>query len=75
MKSEIDPMLAVFAEAVYENIALRSRDYEYFRDLTDVFEKEASQIYIDDVGHITPEGNHLVAQEISRKIESRFAER
>lgn len=69
MRSSIDPTLVVLAKAVYDNIALKAPNHEYFWDLTDVFKEEESQIYIDDVGHITPEGNSLVALEMLSLIE------
>ena len=71
--SRIDPALASIATAFYGNIALLDRDYEQLSYLGNMFDDEEMQIWIDDVGHITPEGNRLVAQEILAIIEDHFA--
>lgn len=75
MRSSLDLAMANLAEAFYENIASVAPDYKHLWYLADIFDEEKTQIYIDDVGHITPEGNRLVAQEILGRIESRLAEK
>ncbi len=62
MRSGIDPTLAELARAVYTKIALAASDSEHLWYIADVFDEEETQIWIDEVGHITPEGNRLVAQ-------------
>lgn len=71
--SRIDPALASIAAAFYENIGSLDRDYEQITYLGNMFDEKELQIWIDDVGHITPEGNRQVAQEILAIIEDHFA--
>lgn len=75
MRSGLDPAMANLAKAVYENIASAAPNYRHLWSLADVFDKERAQIYIDDSGHITPEGNRLVSQEILAITEDLATER
>jgi hypothetical protein len=73
MRSRMDPALVDLAKAIYGNIALVTSDYEHLWYIADGFGKEDKQIWIDEVGHITPEGNRLVAQEMLAIIENQLA--
>ena len=70
----IDPALADLAHRVYANVSSVASDYENLWSLADIFDGEHAQIWIDEVGHLTPEGNRLVAQEILAVVESELAE-
>jgi hypothetical protein len=64
MRSEMDETLAALANAVYREIAAASLEYEGLWYIADVFDDHVVQIWIDAWGHITPEGNELVAREM-----------
>ncbi len=74
IKSRMDPALARLAKAVYENIALAATNYENLWYIANVFDEEETQIWFDEWGHVTPEGNRLVAWEMLAVIESKLAE-
>jgi lysophospholipase L1-like esterase len=74
-KSGIDPALADLAQKVYADVSSVASDYENLWYLVDVFDGERAQIWIDKVGHLTPEGNRLVAQEILAVVENQLAEK
>jgi lysophospholipase L1-like esterase len=73
-ESGIDPALADLAHEVYADVSSVASDYENLWSLADIFDGEHAQIWIDEVGHLTPEGNRLVAQEILAVVESELAE-
>jgi len=73
IRSRMDPALADLAKAIYGNVALVSPYYKYLWNLEHIFDKETKQIWIDEVGHITPEGNQMVAQEMLAIIEKQLA--
>lgn len=56
--------MVFLAEAVYEKLALKAPDYKFLWDISDVLDDEDYQIWIDKWGHVTPEGNPLVAGEM-----------
>jgi hypothetical protein len=74
LKSRMDPALASLAKAVYASIAAAAPGREHLWFIAGVLDEERTQIWIDQWGHITPEGNRLVAQEILSRIESQLAE-
>lgn len=69
-QSRIDPALAALANAVYQNISLPSQEWMQLQNLANVFDLETEQIWIDEWGHITPEGNRLVAHEMTEILEN-----
>ena len=75
IKSEFDPELINLTQAVYDKIYLSAPDYEHLQYIADVFKEQDAQIWIDAWGHITPEGNRLVAQEMIAAIEKQLAEK
>lgn len=74
-KSGIDPALADLAHEVYADVSSLASDYENLWSLADIFDGEHAQIWIDEVGHLTPEGNRLVAQEILAVVENKLPEK
>jgi hypothetical protein len=74
LESKMDPVLASLAQAVYASIASAAPDHEHLWLIAGVLDEEPTQVWIDQWGHITPEGNHLVAQEILTNIERQLAE-
>ena len=53
------------------SIEIASKTYENLVYLGDLFDKSASQIWIDE-WHVTPEGNRLVAERMLDVIASRY---
>lgn len=72
--SRIDLDLASLADAFYANTVSLGRGYKKFYYLGNIFDDEKQQIWVDEVGHITPEGNRLVAQEIQAIIDKQLAD-
>lgn len=66
---EIDPELAKLANEVYAQIRSAAPSYEHLWYMGDIFNSEVGTIWIDEVGHITPEGNKLVATQMIRAME------
>lgn len=64
LRAAIDPTLVRLAAEVYEQVALSVPGHEHLWNISDAFEGEHEQIWIDAWGHVTPEGNRLVAAEI-----------
>ena len=64
MRSAIDPALAALAKATYGEIASAVPESAHIWSIADIFDTEERQIWFDDVGHVTPEGNRLVAQKM-----------
>ncbi len=54
---------------MYQNIAKKRPEYKRLYYIADAFDKHDTQIWIDEWGHVTPEGNRLVAQKMLRIIE------
>ena len=69
MKSRLDPDLVDLAEQVYDRIENSQEQYERLWYIGDVFADRREQIWIDEWGHITPEGNRLVANEMLRVLQ------
>lgn len=70
MSARIDPALAALASATYGDILSAVPGSAHIWSLTDIFDTQEGQIWFDDVGHVTPEGNRLVAQKILELIET-----
>jgi hypothetical protein len=72
MISRMDPILVDLAREFYGNVILVEDSYDNFWNLTHVLDEEETQIYFDEVSHITPVGNRLVAQEIITIIQQKL---
>lgn len=68
--SQFDPALIILAEETYRRIRLEALSSETIWYLGNVLDHEESQIWIDTWGHITPEGNQLVAEALTDIIQS-----
>ena len=75
IKNRIDPNLAKLAKVFYRDITSVSPQLENLHSLAALFDDQGKLIWIDVVGHITPEGNELVAQAILEVVEPELAER
>ena len=75
IKNRMDPVLGELAMAFYGKVASVGPELEHFRNLADLFDDQGKLIWIDEVGHITPEGNRLVAQAMLEVIKPQLAER
>lgn len=65
----LDGDLADLFRATYLRVGIESRRTAGLHDLTDVFADQRSQLWIDTWGHVTPEGNRVVARRIANVIE------
>ena len=75
IKNRMDPVLGELAIAFYGKVASVGPELEHFRNLADLFDDQDRLIWIDAVGHITPEGNHLVARAILETVMPQAVER
>jgi hypothetical protein len=62
-----DRLMALF-ENTYEKVDREARGADHLYMLSDVFDEVETKIWIDTWGHVTPEGNKLVAQRIMSLI-------
>lgn len=69
MMADMDPSLAELAIDFYDEIETIAPDLERLWYLADVFSSEDETIWIDEVGHITPEANQLIATEMLLAME------
>jgi hypothetical protein len=60
----MDPVLLDLAEQVYRDIATIDWTEDRVWYIADIFDRQETQIWIDEWGHVTPEGNRLVAEEM-----------
>ena len=66
--SKMNPLLISLAPKIYQYISDKNIDSVNFANLQDVFADTSQQIWIDAGGHITPEGNLLIAEEINKLL-------
>jgi len=74
IKSRMDPGLRELAAEVHHDISNATREHEHLWDLASVFDQEGNQIWIDEWGHVTPEGNRLVAQKMITIMEGQLVD-
>jgi hypothetical protein len=65
----LDDDLRELFSSTYSRIEVAARTRPGLHGLSDVFDHETSQLWIDTWGHVTPEGNRIVAQRILEVIE------
>jgi hypothetical protein len=75
LRSDLDPLWADLTQAVYQKVASVAPEYDRLWYLGDVFDDQDTQIWIDKVSHVTPEGNRLVAKEMLKAIETLVSDR
>jgi lysophospholipase L1-like esterase len=66
MLYRMDESWAEIARQTYRHVRLVEAENDRIWDLSGVFDDISDALWIDDTGHITPEGNRLVAEEILR---------
>jgi hypothetical protein len=64
MRDRIGGDFEQLAVAFYKGVRAAETDLDRLWDLSHVFDSRGDQIWIDTTGHVTPEGNHLVAEEM-----------
>jgi lysophospholipase L1-like esterase len=64
IRTEIDPVLSDLAQDVYTQIEEISIEYNKLWFISHIFDEYENQIWIDAWGHVTPEGNQIVAEYI-----------
>lgn len=75
INSRADAAIGALANTVYQNISLVSQNYEHLRNLANIFDIEKEQLWIDEWGHITPEGNRLVAQKMLESLRNSLTDK
>ena len=70
MLSEMTPAYVELARTIYDDILISLPDHNNLWNLEHSFDDEKQQIWIDTGGHVTPEGNSLVAHEIILVLEA-----
>jgi hypothetical protein len=68
MRDRIGGRFEQLALSFYETVRAAEPDLDRFWDISDVFDTRSEQIWIDATGHVTPEGNRLVAEEMLGRI-------
>ncbi len=66
----LDPALINLFTATYNRIELEASASKHLYSLAQAFDGVESQLWIDTWGHVTPEGNRLVAQKMLAVIEN-----
>lgn len=66
----MDDELSGLFEATYRRVAARAVEEERLFDLTGVFDDIPSQLWIDTWGHVTPQGNDVIARAIAETLNS-----
>jgi lysophospholipase L1-like esterase len=66
----MDQTLKELFTATYERIRNQAKDADNLHYLAHAFDGEEAQIWIDTWGHVTPEGNRLVAQMMAEIIKA-----
>jgi hypothetical protein len=64
IRSEIDEPLVQLANQAYNYLNEVNSEHENLFNIADAFNDQEDQIWIDSWGHVTPEGNKLIAEEI-----------
>jgi hypothetical protein len=74
IQSSIDQALRDLADETYQRIASEADNHVNLWYIADVFEGQNNQLWIDGWGHITPEANLLVAEEILAALDNQLAD-
>ena len=74
IRSTMDSKLIELVIAVYDRIYSLAPDYENLFYIANILIGHDEQIWIDTLGHITPEGNRLVAQKMLSVIEPQLVQ-
>jgi hypothetical protein len=64
MRLEISETLSQLANHSYDYLNHISEEFQNIHYIADLFDDQATQIWIDSWGHVTPEGNKLIANEM-----------
>jgi lysophospholipase L1-like esterase len=64
MRIEISGTLSQLVNQSYDYINHISKEFQNIHYIADLFDDRAEQIWIDSWGHVTPEGNKLIANEM-----------
>ncbi len=58
---ELEPALVDLFHETYRRVATRAPEEEHLYDIADVFDQVEEQTWTDPYGHVTPQGNRIVA--------------
>jgi hypothetical protein len=72
MKQQLESEAALYKlyTAAYDTLARESATYPHLYSLVHIFDQYESLMWIDD-GHVTPVGNHVIAERIVDIIQAR----
>lgn len=65
---KMDETLKRLSRATYNKISRITPKYDHMYYLGEIFNNEIESIWIDTWGHVTPEGNELIAREMAKVI-------
>ena len=75
VSAKMSPEWLELANTIYLKVESAEEKHSNFWYLADVFDEIDDQIWIDEAGHVTPEGNKLIAQEMMIKIQSQITDK
>ena len=70
MRSSVDASLQLLAREAYGRVARAASEREDLWYIADIFDDVDEQLWIDELGHVTPVGNALVARRILAEVGS-----
>jgi lysophospholipase L1-like esterase len=69
----LSPRIVELFSRTYDRIAIEAAQHEHMYYLGDVFDETETQVWIDTWGHVTPEGNRLVAERMAASLQKSLA--
>jgi lysophospholipase L1-like esterase len=72
LAEQVDPALTSLYHSVYRAIVAAQPRYPRLADITDVFDRRAELVWIDDM-HVTPDGNQVLAARIAGLVSDSHA--
>jgi lysophospholipase L1-like esterase len=70
LRSELNTTLVNLVRSTYRKISMAASHHKNLWYIANVFDNQTEQIWIDTWGHVTPEGNRLIAREILAAIKN-----
>jgi hypothetical protein len=70
IRSKMEPAFSRLANSIWQNMALKENKYDNLVYLAKLFDTTHKQIWIDEWGHVTPEGNRIIAESMLKVLEN-----
>jgi lysophospholipase L1-like esterase len=70
LRSELNTAIVNLVKSTYGKISIAASNHKNLWYIANVFDNQTEQIWIDTWGHVTPQGNRLVAREILAAIKN-----